>query len=88
MFIKKRSRYYKVGQLLQKRPVNLRDTRTNGEPCLLTGQMWFENGVYMIQCPSDGSNLFRKMHIFARAHEINDAFTLKGYAILRTVQNI
>ena len=32
-FIKKWARYYKMEQLLQKRPVHLRDTRTNGDPC-------------------------------------------------------
>ena len=37
--------YCKVGQLLQKRPVHLRDTRTNGNPYLPTGSMWFENGI-------------------------------------------
>ena len=37
--------YCKVGQLLQKRPVHLRDTRANGNPYLPTGSMWFENGI-------------------------------------------
>ena len=38
-FITKSVRYYKVGQLLQKRAVHFRDTGTNGEPYLLTVQM-------------------------------------------------
>ena len=35
----------KWGQLLQKRPVHLRDTRTNGNQCLATGSMRFGNGI-------------------------------------------
>ena len=31
------SRYYTVGHLLQKMPVHLQDTGTNGDPCLLKG---------------------------------------------------
>ena len=52
IFIAKWGRYYrvgqlycKVGQILQKRPVHLRDTRTNRDPCLLAGQMFFDNKV-------------------------------------------
>ena len=32
-------------QLLQKRPVHLCDTRTNGNPCLPPVSMSFENGI-------------------------------------------
>ena len=39
------NRNCKVGQLLQKRPVHLGDTRANGNPCLPTGSVWFENGI-------------------------------------------
>ena len=35
----------KWGQLLQKRPVHLCDTRTNGNPCLPPGSLCFENGI-------------------------------------------
>ena len=40
------NRYCKVGQLLQKKTVHLRGTRTNGNPCLPTGSMRFENGIF------------------------------------------
>ena len=36
----------------------------------------------MIKCPSDGSDPFRKIYVFARAHTIYDAFDLTGYTIL------
>ena len=39
-FITKWGRYYKVEQL---RTVHGRDTRANGDPCYLTGQMRFES---------------------------------------------
>ena len=35
----------------------------------------------MMQCPSDGSDPFRKINVFARAHTVYDAFDLTGYAI-------
>ena len=44
-FITKWDRYYKLEQLLQKMPVHLRDTRVNGNPSLLAGQMQLDNGV-------------------------------------------
>ena len=37
--------YYKEGQLLLERPVYLHDTRTNGDPCLLSGQMQVVNRI-------------------------------------------
>ena len=52
--------YYKVELLLQKKLVHLRDTRTNGDPCLLTEPM---RGI------SDGSSSFRKIHIFIDRRE-------------------
>ena len=36
----------------------------------------------MIKCPSDSSDPFRKIYVFARAHTIYDAFDLTGYTIL------
>ena len=37
--------YCKVRQLLQKRPVHLRDPRINGNQCLPTESMWLEKGT-------------------------------------------
>lgn len=44
-FITKYGRYYKEEQLLQRRLVHLRDTGTNGDPCLLIGPMQLESRV-------------------------------------------
>ena len=71
-----------MGQLLQKRPVHLRGTGTDRDLCLLTQQMYFKNGVLYDVMPSDGSDPFRKTHVFAKARAIYDAFDLTGYAIL------
>ena len=71
--------YCKVGQLSQKRPVHLCDTRTNRDLCLLTEQMYFKNRVlYDVMHGSDGSDPLRKIHVFARAHTIYDAFNFTG----------
>ena len=52
VFIVTCSRYYSVGQLypkieqlLQKRPVYLRDAKGNGNPYFPTGPIRFENGI-------------------------------------------
>ena len=37
--------YCKVGQSLQRRPLHLRDTRTNGDSCLLIATPRFKIGV-------------------------------------------
>ena len=50
--------YCKVRQLLRKRPVHLRDTRTNRDLCLLTEQMYFKNGVLYDVMP------FRRLRSF------------------------
>ena len=36
---------------IQKRPVNLCDTRTNESLCLLAGKTWFENEVFFELMP-------------------------------------
>ena len=46
--------------------------------------MYFKNRVlYDVMHGSDGSDPLRKIHVFARAHTIYDAFDFTGYAINR-----
>ena len=71
-FIAKWDNYNRKGQYIL---VTLGEIRTHVYwQCKCTLRMEF----YMIGYPSDGSKPFRKIHIFARAHIIYDAFDLTG----------
>ena len=75
-FIAKWDNYNRKGQYIF---VTLGEIETHVYwQCKCTLRMAF----YLIGYPSDSSNPFRKIHIFARAHIIYDAFDLTGVRLL------
>ena len=75
-FIAKWDNYNRKGQYIF---VTLEEIETHVYwQCKCTLRMAF----YMIGQPSDSSKSFRKIHIFARAHTIYEAFDLTGVSLL------
>ena len=74
-FIAKWDNYFRKGQYIFVTP---EETENH---VYWQGKYALRTEFYMIWYPSDGSNHFRKTHIFARTHVIYDVFGLTGYAI-------